>query len=533
MRNQHTDILIVGGGVGGCAAALAATSMGYKVVLTEETDWLGGQLTAQAVPPDESPWIESFGCTRRYRAFRDGIRQYYKDHFPLNPAARANPRLNPGGGFVSRLCHEPRVGVAVIESMMAYPRSRGLLSVLLDHKPIAVDMDGDTARAVTLEDVRDGTQTTVEASYILDATELGDLLPLGGIEYVTGAESRDDTGEMHAVDGPAQPENVQAITWCFPIAYDPDGEHVIDKPEQWEKWRDFVPDLNPTWAGRLLSFTDIHPTTLEPRNSVLLPEERTPEKKHSFWLYRRIVTQDHFETGAMPHEVTLVNWPMNDYWGINIIDKPQEVVRTALHEAKQLSRSLLYWLQTEYPRPDGGTGYPGLYLRPDMAGTADGFAKQPYIRESRRILAQFTVTEEHVGAQQRSEMGFETAAAFEDSVGIGSYRIDLHPSTGGDNYIDVSSLPFQIPLGALIPQRVENVLPACKNLGVTHITNGCYRLHPVEWNIGEAAGLLGAYCLKTGVRPAAVLHDTNRLADFQQLCDTQGIEREWPHTHAV
>src|SRR5206468_9538617 len=66
--------------------------------------------------------------------------------------------------------------------------------------------------------------------------------------------------------------------------------------------------------------------------------------------------------------------------------------------------------------------------------------------------------------------------------------IYLHPSSGGDNYIDVSSLPFQIPLGSLIPKRVENLLPACKNLGTTHITNGCYRLHPVEWNIGESAG---------------------------------------------
>src|SRR5439155_18948690 len=83
--------------------------------------------------------------------------------------------------------------------------------------------------------------------------------------------------------------------------------------------------------------------------------------------------------------------------------------------------------------------------------------------------------------------------SFSDSVGVGSYRIDLHPSSGGDNYLDVSSLPFQIPLGALIPRRVENLLPACKNLGVTHITNGCYRLHPVEWNIGEAAGALAAF----------------------------------------
>src|SRR5690606_39469674 len=60
----------------------------------------------------------------------------------------------------------------------------------------------------------------------------------------------------------------------------------------------------------------------------------------------------------------------------------------------------------------------------------------------------------------------------------------------GNNYIDFPSLPFEIPLGALIPKRMENLLPANKNIGTTHVTNGCYRLHPVEWSIGEAVGLL-------------------------------------------
>src|SRR5947199_10288236 len=58
------DVVIIGGGTGGCAAALAAARGGARVVMTEETDWIGGQLTSQAVPPDEHPWIESFGCTR-------------------------------------------------------------------------------------------------------------------------------------------------------------------------------------------------------------------------------------------------------------------------------------------------------------------------------------------------------------------------------------------------------------------------------------------------------------------------------------
>jgi NADPH-dependent 2,4-dienoyl-CoA reductase/sulfur reductase-like enzyme len=96
------DVVIVGGGVGGCAAALAAARASCRVVMTEETDWIGGQLTAQAVPPDEHPWIESFGCTRLYRRFRNGVRAYYRRHYPLTAEARA-VALNPGNGSVSKL----------------------------------------------------------------------------------------------------------------------------------------------------------------------------------------------------------------------------------------------------------------------------------------------------------------------------------------------------------------------------------------------------------------------------------------------
>src|SRR5438067_13431253 len=88
-RELRADVVIVGGGTGGCAAALAAARAGRRVILTEETDWVGGQLTAQAVPPDEHPWIESFGATRLYRRFRAAVRDYYRGHYPLTAEARA------------------------------------------------------------------------------------------------------------------------------------------------------------------------------------------------------------------------------------------------------------------------------------------------------------------------------------------------------------------------------------------------------------------------------------------------------------
>lgn len=544
MREIHSDILIVGGGVGGVAAALAATVLGHRVIMTEQYPWLGGQLTSQAVPPDENDWIETCGGTARYRRYRRGVRRYYRDHYPLTASARADERLNPGGGSVSRLCHDPRVGAAVIDQLLAPSRAAGRLRVLQPYRPVATETQGDRVTAVIVEHTASGERLVITAAYVLDATELGDLLALSGTEYVTGAESASETGEMHALAGAAQPDNVQALTWCFAMGFDPapGADHTIDKPRQYRFWRDYVPALTPAWAGKLLSFDDIHPIDLSVRHNALFPGERPTG--NAFWRYRQILDPTIYDAAPAPHAVTCVNWPMNDYLLGSIIDQPPEVVAERLDGARQLSLSLLYWLQTEAPnRQTGGTGYPGLYLRPDFTGTDDGLAQAPYIRESRRIKARFTITEAHVGSEMRwtrrrpfdpfEARAFDpvqgpVSAFFEDSVGIGHYAIDLHPSTNGINYVDVASTPFQIPLGALVPQRVTNLLPACKNIGSTHVTNGCYRLHPVEWNIGEAAGLLAAFCLAGGHQPAQLGETPPLRREFQRLLQQQGLELHWP-----
>ena len=476
------------------------------------------------MPPDEHSWIEQFGCTRRYRKYRNGIRQYYREHYPLTSEALRNPFLNPGGGHVSRLCHEPRAGVAVIEQMMAFARMTGRLRTFMQHRPVKAEMSGDRITQVTVEHVLTGDRLAIPAKYFLDATELGDLLPLAGAEYVSGAESRDDTGEPHAVEGAAQPDNVQAFTWCFAMSHEPGEHHVIDKPEQYEYWRDYVPTMSPPWPGKLIDWTVCHPMTLEPDLYTLFP---TPGiDPFGLFLYRQIVAGDHYRDDSAVPDVSLVNWPQNDYWGGNIIDKPPEVVAKYLNEARQLSLSLFYWLQTEAPHPDGvGQGYPGLYLRPDIMGTDDGLAMYPYIRESRRIKAVFTVTENHVGVEAAPN---PSAALFEDSVGVGCARIDLHPGTTGTNFIDVAALPFHVPLGAMIPIRIDNLVAAAKNIGTTHISNGSYRLHPTEWSIGEAAGLLAAYCLDKHLVPRAVREQPENLNDFQNQLKGQGFDIAWP-----
>ena len=268
------------------------------------------------------------------------------------------------------------------------------------------------------------------------------------VEHVLGAESRSETGEPHASEQ-ADPRDQQAITVCFAIEHLPGEDHTIDKPRQYDLWRAFQP---PGWPGPLLSWTTVRPETHEPLTRFLFEAE----DDHPWWRFRRILDRTNFEEGFARSDITVVNWPQNDYWFGPVVGVDAAEQARNLEAARQLSLSLLYWLQTEAPRPDGGLGYPGLRLRGDVVGgTPDGLAPAPYVRESRRLRAEFTVLEQHIAHPLRPD-GPEL---FNDSVGIGCYRIDLHPRISGAGYLDLGCWPFQIPLGAMIPVRIENLLP--------------------------------------------------------------------------
>jgi hypothetical protein len=430
--------------------------------------------------------------------------------------------LNPGNGWVSRLCHDPRIAVAVLHQMMLPYELSGRLYVLHPHRPISAWTEGDRVTGVVVRGIESGHDSLIEASYFIDATPYGDLFALGGVEHVLGTESQTETGEPHA-SAQANPREQQAITVCFAMEHLPGEDHTIEKPRQYEAWREASP---PGWPGKLLDWTTMRPETHEPLRRFLFEAE----DDHPWWRFRRILDRANFAEGFARSDVTVVNWPQNDYWLGPVVGVDAAEQARNLDAARQLSLSLLYWMQTEAPRPEGGIGYPGLRLRGDVVGgTADGLAPAPYVRESRRLRAEFTVLEQHIAHPLRPE-GPEL---FADSVGIGCYRIDLHPRTTGASYLDLGCWPFQIPLGSMIPVRVENLLPGGKNLGVTHITNGAFRVHPVEWNVGEVAGLLAAFCIERKLTPRAVRNRPGLLDAFQSLVVQSGIELSWPSLEPV
>jgi FAD dependent oxidoreductase len=521
---RKADVLIVGGGLGGVSAALTAADMGATVIVVEELDWLGGQLTAQGVPLDEYPWNETVVFSRSYAEFRRRIRDYYRMFYPMQPQQRLRPLLNPGTGNVSTIGHEPRVSVQVIESLLMPYMGAGRLVVLRQHQLVSAAVRGDKIEAVTVRNLMTGDNVTLAGTTVIDATETGELLELANVERVLGAESQTETGEPHAVAGPANPLNQPGVTWTFAADYIADEDHTIEKPHGYEKW---AADEPAKWHGKRFSFTIPDHVTHKQRARPLFAGDSDVDYLFDLWHGRRIAHRVNFQDGFYRSDITLACWPQNEYWDKPALGVSKAESEQALQESRDLSLSLVYWLQTEAPRHDGkGYGYRGLRLRGDVLGTSDGLAKQAYYRTAYRIKSEFTLLEQHIAVAARA--GFTGAEQFHDSVGVVAYRIDIHYSTSGDDTLDLDTYPFQMPLGSLIPARMDNLLPGCKNVGSTRITSSSLRVHPAEWSIGEASGALAVFAMQRKVPPREVRNNRTLLAEFQALLSSRGVMLEWP-----
>lgn len=512
---RQADIAIIGGGMGGVAAALAACEAGASVLLSEPTDWLGGQMTSQGTSAlDEHPLIEQVGGTRSYMQLRERIRDHYRARYGIQRMPDGSP-LNPGNGWVSRLCFEPAVGARAIEAMLAPHIASGRLRLLLQHAPADAVLDGDQIRSVSLRrcDDPEAPPQQVAAAIFLDATELGDLLPLVRAESVTGAESGEETGEPLAAPGPARPTEVQSFTFPFAVERCPGERHTTPRPPGYEQMRDQQP-FTLTLAHR-----DGPPRPF--RMFIAGPTGLPP-----FWTYRRILDGALLDPTGQTRDIAMINWPGNDFRGGDLVNADTEGRARLLESARQLSLAFLHWLQTECPRDEGdGCGYPELRLVPETMGGVHGLAKAPYVREARRIVARQRILAHEI---LRDPGGSVQPTDLADSVGIGWYHMDLHPAYGNPRDLYEPTRPFQIPLGALIPVQVANLLACCKNIGTTHLTNGAYRLHPVEWNIGESAGTLAALCVAARCTPASVADDPRAVSRLQGLLADRGVPITWP-----
>ena len=225
-------------------------------------------------------------------------------------------------------------------------------------------------------------------------------------------------------------------------------------------------------------------------------------------------------------------------------------------------------------------------------GTAHGLSKHPYIREARRIIGRpsygfangFMVNEIDISkADYRDEYysstlpermfshlwwalaGLETTRAIEnrtppeairrrtrstiypDSVGIAQYAIDFHPcmtlsppETPGNTEREGvrrahgQAYPGQIPLRAMIPQQIDNLIVAGKSIATSTIAAAAYRVHSFEWSVGAAAGTTIDFALSQGIAPQALVDDLPRqepmLEELRKRLERNGNPTAFPNT---
>jgi len=514
-RIPTCDVLVVGGGLGGVAAAEALVRAGRTVILSEPTSVLGGQLTAQAVAcPDENSYIErdpGVG-TRSYRLLREELRERYA----RMPGIKPGREKSVGQCWVSRISGEPGVWEGVIRDRLEPLRGApGLREILLRNQLVSVQRFAHSGRYHFADflNLDTGRITRVAAKYLLDASELGDGLLLAGSPWTVGAEARAAHGEPDAPET-ARPEWVQSFTYCFVVRWQPEGPHqIVEKPAEYEYFK----SLGTYSLGYDYS---------DERGRVYYKVfEKAPKAAGPFWTYRRLVAASSFVANPKyPGDLALINWPGNDFHEENPIGKPLAEQVRILKRAKAYAQGFLYWLQTECPRDEGGTGYPEMQLATDILD--GGFAVHPYVRESRRLLADFTLTEHHLApdpANPEKKWGEE----FPDTVGIALYAMDIHPAKGEPPFLS-RALPYHLPLGSFIPRAgAPNVLPAAKNFGATRLALSSARMHPTEWLTGEVAGHLAAFCIARGVEPAEVRKSPTLLQEFQAQLEAAGVPLRW------
>lgn len=526
------DVLIVGGGLGGVAAAEAAASKGYSVILTEPTSMIGGQLTSQLVAaPDENTHIEKENgpSTDRWRALRQQVRASYA----ARPGIVPGREKNVGACWVSRVSGLPADWEkAIRDRLEPLVKASRVKRILTRHqlRSVATLSGNGRFNYADFVNLDNGKVTRIGATFLLDATEDGSALALAGLPTTLGQEASFEHNEPHAPTE-AHPEWVQSFTYCFLMRWGgADAPQVaVEKPTEYDAFQSLGEyTLDYVYRGQ----------TPEPFSVTYKMLEKTTAKTPlgdrnylPFWTYRRLLASDSFAGGTAPvGDLALINWRGNDFHDESYIGKPLDEQVRILERGKNFAQGFAHWLQTECPRDEDPTkkGYPEMQLVTDQPGVgADGFALHPYIRESRRLKARFTLTENHLLAPKENPAA-KWGTEFADSVGTALYSIDIHPSKGEEPLL-VPSLPHHLPLGSFLTESGPvNVLPAAKNFGATRLALASARMHPTEWLAGEVAGSLAAFCLERGISdPSAVRDAPNLLAAFQAQLAKQGVTLSW------
>ena len=508
---REYDLVVAGGGMGGIAAAIQAARMGISVLVVEPSGMIGGQATAAGVSTMDDLSRTKSGL---YLELVTKVKNCYDVLGKSTGTCYWDARS---------MAFEPHVGVAMLQELIDETRlgkntkggkgGRKVLDVLLNASVTAVRRERSHVRGVTLR-TEDG-ERTVTCKVLIDATEYGDVLPLAGLQYRVG------NSKAPFVDPEAM---IQDITWTAVIKKYPGGIPGNLRPLQplpgYElARRNYESYVSSDGAN----FKGVYPVSL-PVNFVSHNAYRGLPDSDNPWGYDANVEN-------WPHISKCgVNWG-NDYPGkygwqgkrglpASYLEDPEMRVNME-REALIKTLHFIYYMQNELNEnwsvaedeyqntvlPKAAEGLP-----PEWQEIVRHMPPIPYVRESRRAVAEHTLTSAELLHNSLSYRDGQTSHEFPNAIAIGGYILDLH---GADTDSDMeweldekaasSELnrprgPFQVPMDILIPSGLEGFLVAEKNLSMSRLSAGALRLQPICMMTGQAAGALAALSIREGRR---------------------------------
>lgn len=431
---RRYDVIVVGGGTSGVCAAVQSARLGVATLLIDPTPWLGGMLTQAGVSATDGNFHLPSGM---WGDFQQALVKHYGSFNAL------------ATGWVSNIQFEPSVGNNIFqqwvegESKLAYVPNATFKGLHRLPKGWEVTF------------LHGGKMEKATCSYIIDATELGDVAKQAGLKYHVGLDSRNDTGEAQAL---SEARNIiQDMTYVLTVKFY-DTPQTITRPA----------DYNP----------------MEFRNCCINPlNDSTTQQK--LWSQHMMMTY-----GKLPNGKYMINWPLsgNDYY-LNDVDFTPEQRVEAEKKAKAKSLRFLYFMQTELGMDTLGVvnEYP----------TADGLPFFPYYREGRRFEGHvlFTLNDIIKPYSQPTKL-------YRTAVLVGDYPVDQHHNELPVKGLDLPDIPsWGMPVGVFFPKTEDRLLLAEKAISVTNLVNGTSRLQPVSMQIGQVAGTLASMAVREKCLP--------------------------------
>ncbi|HTL30250.1 MAG TPA: FAD-dependent oxidoreductase, partial [Tepidisphaeraceae bacterium] len=500
------DVIVAGAGTGGSAAAAQATRLGAHVLLIEESDWIGGQMSAAAVSTmdEEGLWFQ-FPVRERgfYREFHESmVNFYYTRQIDPFHAYSSYPSQTEGG-------YEPKITRAMLYALLDDARHRtsngkaGVLDVSPRTRVTKVRKDGEKIVGVTLETWNDkgATSRDIGCRVLIEATEYGDVLPLTGARYRVGSVTNENLKPSAMM---------QDNTWTAVIREYPEGipDHLRIKspPPNYEQYSKAYRKYK-LWGAYVWGV---------PGKGLKGPRD------WRVWVHwRGMADSDSPLTGEASefrHTQSGVNGG-NDYlMTVGRLENPSERLASE-REGIYRTLSALYYFQNEglkwavaedegYDTPYNRRAMKQRDLRADLFDIAVHLPQWPYVRESRRGMGVYTLRGMDMGR-------FENAKHWPTSVAMGDYFMDLHRTEEElEQDLDAGSWdkgdfpkgggPFQVPFEVFIPEKVDGLVFAEKNISQSRLVSGATRLQPITMLTGQAAGAIAALASTRGVQPRAL-----------------------------